>query len=95
MKRKYLWLAAITLVLGAGTSLGIFLYKENLRKQIPTGWKYDGPPNGGFDSVPYEDGEGPGLILVEGGAFTMGKDSSTVIIEGKEFTMGKMDSVSK
>jgi hypothetical protein len=93
MKRKYLWLSAIVLILGAGTWFGIFIYKQN----TSTGWEYNNPPNGGFDSVPYDDnGEGPGLILIEGGEFTMGKDSagnSTVIIDGKEFTMGKMDSV--
>ena len=39
-----------------------------------TGWAYNDPKNGGFEVVPYEEQEtGPGLILVEGGTFTMGR----------------------
>ena len=39
-----------------------------------TGWAYNDPTNGGFEKVPYEEQEtGPGLVLVEGGTFTMGR----------------------
>lgn len=39
-----------------------------------TGWEYNNPENGGFQKVPYIDQEtGPGLILVQGGTFTMGR----------------------
>lgn len=39
-----------------------------------TGWDYNNPDNGGFEVVPYEEQEtGPGLVLVEGGTFTMGR----------------------
>jgi formylglycine-generating enzyme len=39
-----------------------------------TGWNYNDPDNGGFEVVPYEEQEtGPGLVLVEGGTFTMGR----------------------
>ncbi len=39
-----------------------------------TGWNYNDPNNGGYQKVPYEEQEtGPGLILVEGGTFTMGR----------------------
>ena len=39
-----------------------------------TGWSYNDPTNGGFEKVPYEEQEtGPGLVLVEGGTFTMGR----------------------
>ncbi len=39
-----------------------------------TGWNYNETQNGGFEKTPYTQQEtGPGLILVEGGAFTMGR----------------------
>lgn len=39
-----------------------------------TGWAYNDSRNGGFERVPYIEQEtGPGLILVEGGTFTMGR----------------------
>jgi formylglycine-generating enzyme required for sulfatase activity len=39
-----------------------------------TGWSYNDPKNGGFERVEYLEQEtGPGLILVEGGTFTMGR----------------------
>jgi len=39
-----------------------------------TGWEFNNPKNGGFQKVPYLEQEtGPGLVLIEGGRFTMGK----------------------
>lgn len=39
-----------------------------------TGWEYNNPDNGGFQKVPYYEQEtGPGLVLIEGGRFTMGR----------------------
>jgi len=39
-----------------------------------TGWNYNDPKNGGFQKIPYLEQEtGPGLVLIEGGRFTMGK----------------------
>jgi formylglycine-generating enzyme required for sulfatase activity len=47
-----------------------------------TGWEYNRPENGGFQKVPYFDQEtGPGLILVEGGTFTMGRTEQDVTYE--------------
>lgn len=38
-----------------------------------TGWNYNDPKNGGFQKMPYMEQEtGPGLVLIEGGTFTMG-----------------------
>ena len=38
-----------------------------------TGWKYNDPKNGGFEVKPFiEQQRGPGLVLIEGGTFTMG-----------------------
>jgi len=39
-----------------------------------TGWNYNDAQNGGFEVLPYVEQEtGPGLVLVEGGTFTMGR----------------------
>ncbi|MCC6837671.1 MAG: SUMF1/EgtB/PvdO family nonheme iron enzyme, partial [Bacteroidia bacterium] len=47
-----------------------------------TAWEYNNPKNGGFEVVPYEEQEtGPGLILVEGGTFTMGRAEQDVTYE--------------
>ena len=47
-----------------------------------TGWDYNNPKNGGFQKVPYSEQEtGPGLILVEGGTFTMGRIEQDVTYE--------------
>lgn len=47
-----------------------------------TGWDYNNPANGGFQKIPYEEQEtGPGLILIEGGTFTMGRVEQDVMFE--------------
>ena len=47
-----------------------------------TGWDYNNPKNGGFQKVPYAEQEtGPGLILIEGGTFTMGRIEQDVTYE--------------
>lgn len=39
-----------------------------------TGWAYNDESNGGFERQEYIEQEtGPGLVLVEGGTFTMGR----------------------
>ena len=39
-----------------------------------TGTAYNDPQTGGFQKVPFVDQEtGPGLVLLEGGTFTMGR----------------------
>lgn len=44
-----------------------------------TGWNYNDPKNGGFEKVPYFEQEtGPGLILIEGGTFAMGRTEQDV-----------------
>ncbi len=45
-----------------------------------TGWEYNNPKNGGFQKVPYLEQEtGPGLVLIEGGRFTMGRVEQEVM----------------
>lgn len=47
-----------------------------------TGWEYNNSRNGGFEVVPYAEQEtGPGLILIEGGTFTMGRAQQDVMYE--------------
>ena len=47
-----------------------------------TGWDYNNPGTGGFQRVPFLDQEtGPGLILVEGGTFTMGQSEEDVMYD--------------
>src|SRR3954470_847386 len=47
-----------------------------------TGWNYNDEKNGGFEVVPYEEQEtGPGLVLIEGGTFTMGRTEQDVRYE--------------
>jgi len=52
------------------------------QKSSVTGWNYNDPKNGGFEVVPYEEQEtGPGLILVQGGTFAMGRTEQDVTID--------------
>jgi gliding motility-associated lipoprotein GldJ len=47
-----------------------------------TGWEYNNPDNGGFEVVDYTEQEtGPGLVLIEGGAFQMGRVEQDVMYE--------------
>lgn len=46
-----------------------------------TGWEYNNPDNGGFEVADdyYEQETGPGLVLVQGGSFTMGRIEEDVL----------------
>ena len=47
-----------------------------------TGWNYNDPNNGGFQKIAYNEQEtGPGLVLIEGGTFTMGRTEQDVMYE--------------
>ncbi len=47
-----------------------------------TGWNYNDARNGGFEKIPYYEQEtGPGLVLIEGGTFTMGATEEMVMEE--------------
>ncbi|MFN8143678.1 MAG: SUMF1/EgtB/PvdO family nonheme iron enzyme [Bacteroidia bacterium] len=51
-------------------------------KSAVTGWNYNDPKNGGFEVVPYDEQEtGPGLVLVEGGTFTMGRTEQDITMD--------------
>jgi gliding motility-associated lipoprotein GldJ len=50
---------------------GLVSCKKELSKS--TGWEYNNSDNGGFEVAPFiEQATGPGLVLIEGGTFTMG-----------------------
>lgn len=47
-----------------------------------TGWKYNDPDNGGFQvKFGYHQETGPGLVLIEGGTFTMGRVEQDVMYD--------------
>jgi gliding motility-associated lipoprotein GldJ len=59
-----------------------FLAACSRERSGTTGWDYNNPRVGGFQKVPYVDQEtGPGLILVEGGTFTMGRAEQDVMYD--------------
>jgi formylglycine-generating enzyme len=47
-----------------------------------TGWAYNDPENGGYDvAMAVEQKTGPGLVLIEGGTFTMGRVEQDVMFD--------------
>jgi formylglycine-generating enzyme len=57
----------------------LFLFSCRKERSNTTGWNYNDPKNGGYEKVPYEEQEtGPGLVLIEGGTFTMGRAEQDV-----------------
>jgi sulfatase modifying factor 1 len=47
-----------------------------------TGWKYNDPDNGGFEVTTEKEQEtGPGLVLVQGGTYTMGRVEQDVLYD--------------
>lgn len=68
--RKFTNLPLLALALSGSVLLGSCA-KE---RSGATGWAYNDPSNGGFEKAPFVEQEtGPGLVLVEGGTFTMGR----------------------
>ncbi|MEO5571447.1 MAG: SUMF1/EgtB/PvdO family nonheme iron enzyme [Bacteroidia bacterium] len=62
---------------------GILIFTScNKPKSNTTGWGYNDEKNGGFEVVPYDEQEtGPGLILIEGGTFTMGRTEQDITMD--------------
>ena len=51
-------------------------------KSSSTGWNYNDSRNGGFQRTKYVEQEtGPGLVLIEGGTFTMGRNEQDVTMD--------------
>jgi formylglycine-generating enzyme len=62
----------------------VIVFATSCRKERSntTGWNFNEPKNGGFEKIPYEEQEtGPGLVLIEGGTFTMGRTEQDVFYE--------------
>lgn len=52
----------------------------NKKYSSNTGWKYNEAKNGGFEVPPFEEQKiGPGLVLIEGGTFIMGRVEEDVM----------------
>lgn len=65
----------------AGVILLSSCYRE---KSNVTGWNYNDPKNGGYEVIAYTEQEtGPGLVLIEGGTFSMGRTEEDVMSEWK------------
>ncbi len=60
----------------------IFMASCSTETSTVTGWNYNDPANGGYQVVPYAEQEtGPGLVLIEGGTFTMGRVEQDVLYD--------------
>jgi len=71
-------LAALVLSSCGGSESG----QQTGKESTTTGWTYNDPTNGGFAVASTEEQEtGPGLVLVEGGTFTMGRVQDDVMYE--------------
>jgi sulfatase modifying factor 1 len=59
----------------------IFAACDSGEKSSVTAWKYNDERNGGFEVVDYSEQEtGPGLVMIEGGTFTMGRTEQDIIM---------------
>jgi len=66
-KRKFI----ASLAIAASLIVAVSCSKETSRT---TGWEFNNPKNGGFEVQEYKEQQtGPGLVLIEGGTFTMGR----------------------
>ena len=72
VKGKYILIALFSGLIMAATSC-------QRERSGATGWEYNNPKNGGFYKAPFLDQEtGPGLVLIEGGRFVMGRAEQDV-----------------
>jgi len=63
---------------------GLLIFSSSCKepKSSVTGWNYNDPKNGGFEVAEYVEQEtGPGLVLIEGGTFTMGRTEQDVQVD--------------
>jgi formylglycine-generating enzyme len=64
------------------SSCSLFGGKKGAEVSPTTGWSYNDPDNGGFEvMVGAEQATGPGLVLIEGGRFTMGRVAQDVMFD--------------
>lgn len=60
----------------------VFMASCGKEKSAVTGWNYNDPKNGGYEVAAYDEQEtGPGLILIEGGTFSMGRTEQDITMD--------------
>ncbi len=75
-------LKSISLKLIAPVAMAIVVFSCMKDASSVTGWNYNDSNNGGFEKPPFDEQEtGPGLVLVEGGTFTMGRTEQDVMFD--------------
>jgi gliding motility-associated lipoprotein GldJ len=81
MKKQSNNMRFLSYLLGAVAAVALIASCATERSDS-TGWDYNNPRMGGFQRVPFVDQEtGPGLVLVEGGTFTMGRAIDDVMFD--------------
>jgi len=76
MKPVFQSIVRLSFILAIG---GFVLSSCQKEASSATGWNYNDERNGGFEKSPYVEQEtGPGLILIEGGTFTMGRTEEDI-----------------
>jgi sulfatase modifying factor 1 len=64
------------------SSCSLFNKKSDQNVSSTTGWAYNDPDNGGFEvAIGAEQMTGPGLVLIEGGVFRMGRVQQDVMFD--------------
>jgi formylglycine-generating enzyme len=64
------------------SSCSLFKKKGGGNVSSTTGWEYNNPDNGGFEvALGIEQKTGPGLVLIEGGVFRMGRIQQDVMFD--------------
>ncbi len=82
MKIKLNLLPAFLVVAVVLSSCGGTESGQTGKESTTTGWSYNDQTNGGFAVAPSEEQKtGPGLVLIEGGTFTMGRVQDDVMYE--------------
>src|SRR5690554_560242 len=68
--------------LAAFAGLTLMMTSCKYEQSGATGWNYNDERNGGFEKAPFLEQEtGPGLVLIEGGSFTMGRAEQDVMYD--------------
>jgi len=82
MKRNVLFYLVLSLLIVS--SCNLIKGKKKSGSSATTGWAYNDPKNGGFEyrSSGYSQQAGPGLTLIQGGTFTMGRVEQDVMYDG-------------